>query len=483
MLLPIIMIIIFSGCSQYPENPPLKSISEAAGYRYRVVRPAPTKDKPFVILSFSGGGKRAAALSFGLMEELRLVEYTTKGGSKRRLLDDVEIISSVSGGSFTSAYYVLFPDRFFSDFPDRFLFRNIHRELMLRLLNPYNWFRFASSNFSRSDMADEYYNDTIFEKQTFANLLNKPKGTVPFLLINATDMTTLQRFTFTQDQFDLLCSDLSGVSVSRAVTASSNFPVVFNPLTIKIYKQTCGAYPLWEMLNNGNMKSSMRTAEAMAALSYRDSDRLYAHLLDGGLSDNLGLRVTIDAVTTTDSPLSVLRYANMGGVGSIMLIAVNAKTTRKRTWDASSSPPGILSVLNMITDGPVDTVTSDSVMMFDEQLDKQKQIELALDSFRKSIAASCSYAPRMEGMTMPDITFAELAFDGIPDSRLRRCLQEIPTSLSLPKKSINLLRAVGGYLLMNSNEFIAGMKRLDPSWQPRNVVIDKKLIADACGAI
>ena len=57
-------------------------------------------------------------------------------------------------------------------------------------------------------MADEYYNDTVFEGKTFADLLKKPQGSVPFLVLNSTDISINHRFEFTQDQFDLLCSDL-----------------------------------------------------------------------------------------------------------------------------------------------------------------------------------------------------------------------------------------------------------------------------------
>jgi len=84
---------VCGGCAHYPENPRLSAVAPAAGYRYSVIRPQPTSDKPFVLLAFSGGGTRAAAFSFGLMEELRQVEYTAPNGGKRRLLDDVEIIS------------------------------------------------------------------------------------------------------------------------------------------------------------------------------------------------------------------------------------------------------------------------------------------------------------------------------------------------------------------------------------------------------
>jgi len=479
-LLLIIMAVVWSGCS-YPLNPHLSSISPSAGYRYNVVRPLPAYDKPFVLLAFSGGGTRAAAFSFGLMEELRQVEYTAKDGSKRRLLDDVEIISSVSGGSFTSAYYALFPDGFFNDFPNKFLYRDIQGGLFWRLWNPYNWFRLASPDFSRIDMADEYYNSTIFENKTFTDLLAKPKGSVPFLVLNATDISITHRFEFTQDQFDLLCSDLSGVTLSRAVAASSNFPVAFAPLTLDNYKKNCGPLPEW--IENALVKEknpTRRYAEAVAAKSYRDPDRRFAHLLDGGLSDNLGLRGPFQAVTTTDSPWSILQYANLQSLGRLMVIAANAKTTKKRSWDEKSPPPGIGAVLDVALNGPMDDVSADSVEMMDGHFKYMKQLSRSVDSCNR-LLAKCPDAPLIDNPITTDFTFSELTFDNIPDPRLRRCLQELPTSFSLPEKTVDLLRIAAGYLLMNSNEFVAGMKRLDPGWKPRDAVIDKALIDTVCG--
>jgi len=477
------MAVLCAGCAHYHENPPLGAISPETGYRYSVIRPAPTNDKPFVILAFSGGGTRAAAFSFGLMEELRLVEYSAKDGSKRRLLDDVEIISSVSGGSFTSAYYALFPERFYSEFPQRFLYRNIQSGLILRLFNPYNWVRLASPDFSRIDMADEYYNDTVFEGKTFADLLKRPQGSVPFLVLNATDISINHRFEFTQDQFDLLCSNLSDVTVSRAVAASSNFPVAFAPLTLDNYKNDCGALPEWigPALDRGQ-NPKRRVAEAAAAQSYRDPDRRFVHLLDGGLSDNLGLRGPFQAVTTTDSPWSVLNYANLGQLGRLMVIAANAKTTKQRAWDAKSSPPGIGAVLDVITGGPMDDVSFDSIEMIDGHFTSMKQLSRTVDSCNKRLA---KYPDALQ-ITNPlttDFTFAELTFDDIPDAYLRTCLQGLPTSFSLSDKTVDLLRATAGYLLMSSDEFVAGMKRLDPAWKPRQIIIDPVLIDEVCRAL
>ncbi|MEJ2200125.1 MAG: patatin-like phospholipase family protein [Desulfuromonadaceae bacterium] len=478
----VVLPLLCAGCAHYPDNPRLSAIAPQAGYRYSVVRLEPTPERPFVILGFSGGGTRAAAFSFGLMEELRNVEYRTPAGETRCLLDDVEIISSVSGGSFTSAYYSLFPGEFFETFPGKFLYRNIQGELVRKLFNPYNWWRLASPDFSRIDLANELYNETVFGQKSFADLLASPRGTAPFLVLNATDISITHRFEFTQDQFDLLCSDLSGVQVSRAVAASSNFPVAFAPLTLNIYQPACGPLPQWIDLGlDPRDNPQRRVVDARAAKSYRDPERRFAHLLDGGLSDNLGLRGPYQAVTTTDSAWSVLRYANLERLGRLMLIEVNAKTTKHKSWDKKSSPPGIAAVLGVVMNGPMDDVSLDSVEMIDDHFTQMAQLSRTVDSCNKVLHRSCPAAPPVYNPVVTDFTFSELTFDHIPDPHLRSCLQALPTSFALPEATVDLLRATAGYLLMNSNAFVAGMQRLDPAWQPRSVVIDPALITEVCG--
>jgi len=478
----VFVMLVIMGCYHYHDNPPLSGNSPIPGYRYSTIRQQPANNKPFVLLAFSGGGTRAAAFSFGLMEELRKVEYIAKDGSRRHLLDDVEIISSVSGGSFTSAYYALFPERFFNEFPENFLYRNVQRGLYLRLFNPYNWIRFASPNFSRIDMADEYYDKNIFMGKTFDDLINRPKGSVPFLVLNATDISIAHRFEFTQDQFDLLCSDIGKVKISRAVAASSNFPVAFAPLTVNIYKDKdkCPALPTWvefALVKENNPKR--RYADAVAAKSYRDPDRNFAHLLDGGLSDNLGLRGPYAAVTTTDSPWSILQSANFRQLDRLMVISANAKTTKKRSWDSSSTPPGIGAVLDIVTSGPMDDVSFDSIEITDGHFKYMKQLARTVDSCNKKLAGYPGTS-KIDNPIITDFTFVELTFDDISHARLRRCMQELPTSFSLSKNTVDLLRAVAGSLLMKSDDFIRGMNRLDPTWKPREVTIDEKLIDDVC---
>jgi len=104
----VLFIFTFSACSHYPTNKPIEAISPAVSYDFSQFNQPPNADETFVVLTFSGGGTRAASLSYGVLIELK---NTTLPGTRRTVLDEVDVISTVSGGSFTGAYYALFGDR------------------------------------------------------------------------------------------------------------------------------------------------------------------------------------------------------------------------------------------------------------------------------------------------------------------------------------------------------------------------------------
>jgi hypothetical protein len=91
-----------------------------------------------LILAFSGSGTRAAAFGYGVLEELAATPVVL-GGRPRRLLDEVDLISAVAGGSFTAAYYGLYGDRVLHDFETEFLKRPVERQLVVQLLRTRNW--------------------------------------------------------------------------------------------------------------------------------------------------------------------------------------------------------------------------------------------------------------------------------------------------------------------------------------------------------
>lgn len=273
--------LLIAGCATFPETPSISQVDLSSGYRFaNLERTARNSEETFIVLTLSGGGTRAAALAYGVMQKMR--EMPIDGG-RRTLLDEVDVISSVSGGSFAAAYYGLFgQERFFSEFHDAVLHRKIQRSLLLQVLAPWNWPRLLSPTFGRGDLSDEYYDRKIFAGRTYAEMAPH----LPFVILNASDMSTGAQFPFTQAGFDRLCANLSKVHISRGVVSSSAFPVGFSPLAFNNYpKDQCGyKAPDWVELprerprmpggsgvhgRSGNQSTALRSGQKLAVLRGR----------------------------------------------------------------------------------------------------------------------------------------------------------------------------------------------------------------------
>ncbi len=233
--------IVLAGCdAQRPVNSPIAAQDPAKGYRLQRVKADP--DNPgdvLVILSLSGGGTRAAALAFGTMEALRDVKLRM-GGRSRSLLDEVDVINAVSGGSIVAGYYAVHREGLFRDFESRFLKRDVERQIRAEVLA--NLPRLAQPQFSRGELLAEYFDRELFDHATYSDLA---RGNMrPYVVINASALSTGARFPFTQAQFDLLCSDLGSVSVGRAVAASAALPPFFGAITIDNFAGSCGPVSL-----------------------------------------------------------------------------------------------------------------------------------------------------------------------------------------------------------------------------------------------
>ncbi len=130
--------IVVAGCASRPVNPPIAKADRAVGYRAEGRAIRGVASDTFVVVAFSGGGTRAAAYSFGVLEELRRTNIVVNG-KPTRLLDEIDIITGVSGGSFTALAYGLHGEKLFAEYEQRFLKRNVQGELISRFLSPTNW--------------------------------------------------------------------------------------------------------------------------------------------------------------------------------------------------------------------------------------------------------------------------------------------------------------------------------------------------------
>ena len=158
-----------------------------------------------LVLTFSGGGTRAAAFSFGVLEELRRTVVHAAGGA-HPMLDEVDLMTGMSGGSFTALAYALYGERLFDIYEDAFLRRDVEGDLLRRLFNPFTWPQLWTQGFGRSELAEEYYDEILFHGATYADLL---KRSTPRAMVGATDVTTGARIYFEQGQFDIICADLT----------------------------------------------------------------------------------------------------------------------------------------------------------------------------------------------------------------------------------------------------------------------------------
>jgi len=416
---------------------------------------------------------------------LRAVTYHPPGGAPRRLLDDVEVISSVSGGSFTAAYYALFREDAFDRFGQAFLYRDVQGELIRRALRPSSWARLAAPDWSRIDLAAELYDEEVFDRRTFGDLVRA--GRKPYVILNATDMTLGARFEFTQDQFDLLCSDLSGVTVARAVAASSAFPVLLSPLTLRNYAaEGCGyRRPLWltNALRQANPVRRWAVARDLWSYQERGSERPFVHLLDGGLADNIGLRGPYVALSGQDSGWSVYTRINQGKIRRVLVITANAKTRSRSEWDRAQAPPGVVDVLGLVASGPMDNYSFDTVQLIADHFRVLANDARNWRDCKDVLQGSCPAATMPA--TPPAAAFhaVELSFDAVTgDETLRRCLESFATSFSLPGAQVTLLRQVARHLLMQSEDFRSVMAAVDPGWRPPDAPIDAAVRKEACGS-
>ena len=459
--------LLLAACTSFtPGNPPLATYSPDSGYRFERLEQGDNSDELFVIVTFSGGGTRAAALAYGVLEALRDTVITWRG-RKVALLDEVDVISSISGGSFPAAYYALRGRQIFEEFPDRFLYRRVQSDLIREALgSPANWLKLAAPAYGRSDLAAEFYHREIFAGATYADLIARNRR--PFVVLNATDMTTGTQFPFIQDQFDLMCSDLAGVPVARAAASSSAFPGGLTALSFQNYAGTCSyRQPPWVELaleDHASRVNRARTARAENRLSLAAEGpaRPYIHLTDGGVADNIGLRGPLDAISSTNHPWSVLRMMNNEKIEKLVVIVVNAATNPATDRDKTPKVPGLVDTLTTAATVPLGNYTADTLDLLTATVNQFNEEARLVDGCRRIAArqgAQC--VPNIPAPRKVDLYPVEVAFEYITSAEERTWFKNLPTNFELPRETIDRLRDVARRLLAEDPKFRELMKALN----------------------
>lgn len=285
---------------------PLYVFDNVAGYK----QPAPTpvvEEKINLAIAISGGGSRSAVFSSAVLEQLAYIPDPRHPG--RTILDGVDVISGVSGGSLSAAYYSLYKPADFSnqDVNVEFFQRyksNMTTDFHMRgtahyLTHPWEAVSKYYTRYRFVQTLGETFDQHIFKGNTFGYLQDRENsGVSPVTLINATSLDTGKKFLFTnlnvQDNwafdpaaligrlpevgpaadrpgltlmatvmgtpmfqpfgFDAINSDIGAFRISHAVAASCAYPVIPGPAALINYAETG-----------------------------------YVHLADGGINDNSGV--------------------------------------------------------------------------------------------------------------------------------------------------------------------------------------------------
>ena len=304
VLIALALTFLFSttGCSIFSNKLIVYTQPNPSPKEYKVV----DEGDYFLAVSVSGGGSRSAVWSAAVYKELFKQVKLPDG---RSILDEIDYISSVSGGSVSSAYYCLNKPEVdtiniaeYEEFFDTYLKnmrRNIERDILLK---PWLWYRIFLQPvdlafFLKWDF-DKYY----FYNKTFDDLYQRQKdGISPTLIVNGTVMDTGARFLFSTVERDafkfdleeeivsrfedtglyksnilfyeelvevLFCDDIGleigDMEISRAVVASAAVPVLFGPIILK------------DEIRSTPQKN------------------IYTHVGDGGVGDTLGLDSVVE---------------------------------------------------------------------------------------------------------------------------------------------------------------------------------------------
>ncbi|NOQ79413.1 MAG: patatin-like phospholipase family protein [Gammaproteobacteria bacterium] len=435
----VLIMVLLNGCSSIGkiENESVSQLPRGQ-QRYTVSNYSqqhPAGDTLF-LLAFSGGGTRAAALSYGVLEELRDTRYQLNGKDVR-LLDEVDRISSVSGGSFTSAYYGLFGDQIFDDFKDVFLYKDVQGDLSSLVLGFFDLIGRMFSTTSRTEIAVDYYDKHIFRGKTFADF---QKSGGPFILINSSDLNSRSQFIFVQGQFDFLCSDLSQFKVARAVAASSAVPILFPPILLERHGNCHYEKPDWlsKAEKKSEQESDQRLKESVSALNfYLDNDNPpYVTLLDGGVTDNLGLRTILKTVSLSGGAQKVYdkTFKNQKPPKRLVVIVVDASTTSETEIGKSKMLPSIGDTLSAVTDIQLQLYNTETNTLLKEQLMK--------------------WANKLSTKENP-ITpyFIDLDATDIQNPKDRIFFNRVPTSFSLEKEQADKLIELAKDMLRQNPEY------------------------------
>ncbi len=326
-------------------------------------------------LSLSGGGYRASAFHLGTLNKLQ----------EMGILKEVDVISTISGGSIIGAYYCLEKDnyaQFSSGLYQALQQKSVIQKLLLSgtffqlilfvllLLGPAFYFLFTDRPwlflvmlvlffflllkfqfriFPVSERIEKIYDSFFYKEKTLGQL-----PAHPVLVIGSTNLQTARAFTFSkawmQDStYQYMDPPVKfhaeGFPISRAVMASSCVPFAFTPIKIhpEFFRTAADANRVHPLLVDGGVYDNQGIHKIVQKGSYACSHIITSDA-GGGSAGELSFRNTVSLlITTVDVFMARIKKVQM-----VQDVYNNAATAKREiayfslAWDVENCIPGFV---------------------------------------------------------------------------------------------------------------------------------------------
>ncbi len=442
-------VLLAAGCSVHniPINEPVNQ--QNAGLVPSEQEPAASyADEFLIMLAFSGGGTRAAAYSFGVLNGLDRLQVPTAEGP-RPLLERVDFVSGVSGGSITAAYFGLKQRAALADFRERFLLKNVEADALSTSFTPANLVRGLSGGVNDATHFPRWLNQNLFDGATFAAFRAHQR---PRVWINAADIYNRTPFVFGRTAFSVMCSDLNSYPIADAVAASAAVPIAFAPIVIESYAGKCNAQlPDWAVRARTNPNTPpLLKSFANALASYHNGSMRYVKLLDGGLVDNFGLSGFTIARLSATAPYEPLTPHQAVKLRRALFLVVDAGRGVSGNWANTLDGPKGADLVSAAADTAIDASVRASYTAFEQTMEEWRQqvvrwrCGLSADQ-RKRYGAPARWNCR-------DVQFfiGRLGFDQLGGQR-EDYLNKVKTTLQLPQEQVDEVIKAGDESVTNND--------------------------------
>ncbi len=416
------------------------------------------REDVFIGLAFSGGGTRASSFSYGMLKALR--DATADAENPDGLLRHVGLVSGVSGGSVTAAYYGLHGPDGVADYRS-YLVQNGEKYMATGVWNPVTLIKGLSGGVNSRKTFARFLDETIFDNATFADLWTSGHATT---WINASDVANATPFLFSQETFNALCSDLSKLPVSEAVAASAAFPLVFTPITLTAHQNGCDYQePDWLTAARFNPEAtSALRAYGNTLETYRDPEKVkFVKLLDGAITDNFGTTGLSVARAKAQNPYGPMSEAQAVKVSRLLFLVANAGTSTDYNWNQKIPGPGGIGLGLAIANSSMGSATRVGYDVLRLSLDAYAE-DLIEWRCALSIARVRQLRGSLNGWDCEDLKLfvGQVAFD-VLDAAEREKLNQIPTRLRLKTEEVDRTIAAGETATRLNPEFNGFLRAID----------------------